>query len=220
VQIGPTNTVTTRTGDLRHAAHPVIQRLPEAAEALEVALTAGITVQEQAAITQGGLRYQSDKGSRVGNPPKPSDQEYNQAVLGVGRESVLPDVYAVFRVHWQGNKFGEIGGAYVQLSLPESSEFHEHGSSLDVHFTCLDTMPKMGDDPKLWPMQWTYEGNFDPLGPGQYAFNGKFEIDAFGGFKSLEHVVVDHSALKGDPPTKMVRHGTEPSSRTRVGTRC
>lgn len=209
-QIAPANTVTTGTGDLRHAAHPVIQRgLPVAAEVLEIALTAAITVQEQAAITQGGLRYQSEKGSRFGNPPKPSEQEYNAAVLGVGRTSLLPDVFAVFRVHWQGNKFGEMGGAYVQLSLPESTEFHEHGSSLDVHFTVLDTMPKTGDDPKLWPMQWIYEGNFDPLGPGQYAFQGKFEIDAFGGFKSLEHVVADQSLIKGDPPTVMVRHGTD-----------
>jgi hypothetical protein len=106
---------------------------------------------------------------------------------------VLPNVRAAFDIHWQGNEFGEMGGAYVQLALDRSTEFHEHGSSLSVGFTVLDTMPKKGDDPRLWSMQWLYEGDFDPLGGGQFAFNGKFEIDAYGGFRVLEHHVRDDS---------------------------
>ena len=125
----------------------------------------------------------------------------------------MPNVRALFYVHWQGNKFGEMGGAYVQLSLEESTEFHEHGSALDAHFTVLDTMPKAGDDPRLWSMQWIYEGNFDPWGPGQWAFSGKFEIDAFGGFRVLEHFVRDD----GDEVTdyaaeEWVRHGPNKAS--------
>lgn len=169
---------------------PVAQRLPAAIEGLEVALTATITAQEQVALTQGGLHYESDKGSRLGSPPQPADHEYTATVLTALRDDMmLPDVQAVFKLHWQGNEYGEMGGAYVQIDLAESTEFHEHGSSLEAKFTVLDTMPKKGDDPRFWAMQWVYEGNFDPLGAGQWAFTGKFEIDAFGGFRVLEHYV-------------------------------
>ena len=203
----------------RGAASAVVQRaLPVAAEVLEIALTATITVQEQAALTQGGLRYQSEKGSRHGDPPQPVDQEYRALVIHASRRHpVLPNVRALFYVHWQGNKFGEMGGAYVQLSLDESTEFHEHGSSLGVEFTVLDTMPKKGDDPRLWSMQWIYEGNFDPYGGGQYAFQGKFEIDAFGGFRVLEHRVRDDSSViswGGGPAEDYVQHGPNVGSAT------
>jgi Domain of unknown function (DUF4157) len=202
----------------RGAASPVVQRaLPVAAEVLEIALTATITVQEQAALTQGGLRYQSDKGSRHGDPPQPVDQDYRAMVIHAERRHhIFPNVRASFYVHWQGNKFGEMGGAYVQLSLDESTEFREHGSSLNVEFTVLDTMPKKGDDPRLWSMQWIYEGNFDPYGPGQYAFQGRFEIDAFGGFRVLEHRVRDDSTFIyiGDPAEDYVSHGDNIASAT------
>lgn len=199
----------------RGAAPPVVQRaLPVAAEVLEIALTATITAQEQAALTQGGIHYQSDKGSRHGDPPQPVDQEYRALVIhAVRTHHLYPNVRAFFYVHWQGNKFGEMGGAYVQLSLDESTEFHEHGSSLDAHFTVLDTMPRRGDDPRLWSMQWIYEGNFDPYGPGEYPFQGKFEIDAFGGFRVLEHRVRDDSfGLGGEPADHYVLHGPDIAS--------
>jgi hypothetical protein len=202
-------------GPQRAGARPLQRALPVAAEVLEIALTAAITVQEQAALTQGGLHYQSDKGSRHGDPPQPVDQEYRALVIFAERDHVLyPNVRALFYIHWQGNKFGEMGGAYVQLSLEESSEFHEHfGSALDVHFTVLDTMPKKGDDPRLWSMQWIYEGYFDPVGPGQYPFQGKFEIDAFGGFRVLEHVVQDYSTGWGLPSAAdIVQHGRNRAS--------
>lgn len=204
-----------RPGVHRGAASPVVQRaLPVAAEVLEIALTATIAVQEQAAATQGGIHYQSEKGSRHGDPPQPADQEYRALVIHASRNHPLfPNVGARFYVHWQGNKFGEMGGAYVQLSLDESTEFHTHGSSLEVHFTVLDTMPRKGDDPRLWSMQWIYEGNFDPVGGGEYAFQGKFEIDAFGGFKVLEHRVRDDSfGWGGDPAEDMVEHGSNIAS--------
>jgi uncharacterized protein DUF4157 len=196
-------------------ASPVVQRaLPVAAEVLEIALTATITVQEQAALTQGGLHYQSDKGSRHGDPPQPVDQEYRAMVIHAERRHfALPNVRAFFYVHWQGNKFGEMGGAYVQLSLDDSTEFHEHGSSLSVQFTVLDTMPSKGNDPRLWSMQWIYEGNFDPYGAGEYPFQGKFEIDAFGGFRVLEHRVRDDSfGIGGEPAPNYVRTGPNVAS--------
>ena len=34
---------------------------------------------------------------------------------------ILPNVDVFFYVHWQGNKFGEMGGAYVQVPLDEST---------------------------------------------------------------------------------------------------
>lgn len=186
----------------RYIGDPVVQRgLPVAVEALEVALTATIAVQEQSALVHGGLSYQSSKAKRFGDPPQPTDAEYSARVLWCSRtHPVLPNVYAGFSVHWLGNQYGEMGGAYVQLDMDESTEFWK--SSLEVKFDALETMPKKGDDDRLWPMVWIYEGTFDPVGGGQYDFQGKFEIDAFGGFKVIQHKVVDRSWRWGGGPAE------------------
>jgi hypothetical protein len=168
-----------------------VQRgLPVAIEALEVALTATIVAQEQSAIMHGGLTYASEKGSRFGRPPQPTDQEYEATVLDIAwKHPIRPNLYAVFKVHWQGNRYGEMGGAYVQVDLPNTSNFIK--SSLDARFTALETMPRKGEDDRLWPMVWIFEGEFDPVGAGDYAFQGKFEINAFGGFTPVSLVVMD-----------------------------
>ncbi len=194
-----------------------VQRgLPIAVEALEVALTATIVAQEQSAIMHGGLTYASEKGSRFGNPPQPTDSEYEALVLNIAwKHPIRPNLYAVFKVHWQGNHYGEMGGAYVQVDLPNTSNFIK--SSLDVKFTVLETMPKRGQDDRLWPMVWIFEGEFDPVGAGDYAFQGKFEIDAFGGFNPVSLVVEDEGIGFGStrdaiyPGTK--RTGSAPPPR-------
>ena len=112
-------------------------------------------------------------------------------------------------MHWQGNDFGEMGAAYVDVSPDHSAFTH---SSLSVEFKPLDNLPNKGQDVRAWPMQWIYSGNFDPVGPGDYDFQGKFEIDAFGGFRILEHSVNDNSTfLKwgGAAAEKLVERGED-----------
>jgi hypothetical protein len=60
-------------------------------------------------------------------------------------------------------------------------------------------------------MQWIYSGNFDPISAGDYDFQGKFEIDAFGGFRILEHTVNDNSSFlgHGDSAEELVRRGPD-----------
>jgi hypothetical protein len=190
---------------------PVVQRaLPVAAEVLEIVLTATIVLQEQQALTQGKLIVVSGTASRRGDPPQPKDRDNKARLMSIGQtHPVFPNIHSYFDVHWQSNDFGEIGAAYVAVA-PDHTQFSH--SSLNVEFKPLDNLPNKGQDIRAWPMQWIYTGNFDPVGAGDYDFQGKFEIDAFGGFRVLEHVVNDNSTfLKhgGDPAEELVKRGPD-----------
>jgi hypothetical protein len=192
-------------------SQPVVQRaLPVAAEVLEIVLTATIVLQEQQALSQGKLTVVSGTASRRGDPPQPKDRDNKARVMTIGQHHpVLPNILSHFDVHWQSNDFGEIGAAYVDVA-PDHTQFSH--SSLNVEFKPLDNLPNKGQDIRAWPMQWIYTGNFDPVGAGDYDFQGKFEIDAFGGFRVLEHVVNDNSTfLKhgGDPAEELVKRGPD-----------
>lgn len=173
------------------AAGTLHRALPVAAEVLEIALTAVIVAQEQTAISQGGLAIARETASRFGSPPQPKKSDYIWRIMLVGRDHpLLPNVHADIYIRWSGNDFGEIGGAYIWVD-PDHPQFSR--SSLTASFTPLNDLPVQGADPRAWPMQWLYNGRFDPLGGGDYEFDGKFEINAFGGFRILEHKVIDHS---------------------------
>jgi len=193
---------------------PLIQRVLPAAlvtagEVLEVALTAAIVVQEQHAITQTGLSYNQVQAARFGDPPQPTPIQYDAEIFTAKVDAYwpYPEVVATFRMHWQGNQYGEIGGAYPQVDIGHT-EFQY--SRLSVSFMPLSNLRTEGDK-RQWPMQWVYEGNFDPAGPGQWEFQGKFEINAFGAFKSIEHRVVSRTTWFGlgadTEPTVVVRAG-------------
>jgi hypothetical protein len=55
--------------------------------------------------------------------------------------------------------------------------------------------PLPNTDPRTWPIVYTYEGTFDPLGNGYYEYSGEFEINAFGGLKFTRHEVVSRSLI-------------------------
>jgi len=177
-------------------------------EAAEVALTATIVLQEQYAITQHKLHVVSETAARHAENPRPMDHDFRAHVLRIGiLDPVLPNLLADFTVHWEGNNYGEMGAAYVSVD-PKHTEFLL--SSLDVSFRPLQNLPRRGDDSRLWPMQWLYEGNFDPFGRGEWEFQGRFEIDAFGAFRNLEHLVTDRSMIRFSAPAESyVRPGPE-----------
>ena len=83
----------------KHAADPVVQRaLPAAVEAIEVALTATIVLQEEHAITLGRLTVVSGTASRRGDPPQPKDRDNSARIMTVSRtHPVYPNVYAELR---------------------------------------------------------------------------------------------------------------------------
>jgi Domain of unknown function (DUF4157) len=185
--------------------HPVVQRaLPVAAEVLEIVLTGVIVGQEAAAANQGRLLVEFAAASRRGDPPQAKDRENRARVLTISRNNaILPNVHAFLDVRWQSNDFGEIGAAVIEVA--DSTQFSK--SSLNVEFKPLDNLPEKGQDIRAWPIQWIYTGNFDPIGSGDFDFRGKFEIDAFGGFRSLEHVVEDRSLIDKGPD--FVRRGQD-----------
>jgi hypothetical protein len=62
-------------------------------------------------------------------------------------------------------------------------------------------------DPRTWPVTYSYEGTYDPMGNGYFEFSGEFEINAFGGLKFNRHEVVSRSfadwAIGGSPENKV-----------------
>lgn len=181
----------------QQVGEPRIQRAGPALgawEAVEIALTAAIVVQEQAADIHGGLAVYTDTARRRGEKPKGMAHEYSAEIFTAACSRLVGDLSATFRVHWMANDYGEIDTAYVAVDSNHTS-FAAHGSSLHAHFSFVGDSGREGQDQRLWPLRWRYEGEFDPLGNGQWEFTGLFEIDAFGGFHLINPVVTDRSLI-------------------------
>jgi hypothetical protein len=180
---------------------------PGLLEVAELGLSALSTASALEPISVGKLTITRQQGDRMRNPPKPKDGTYEATVLNVSLDDpVLPNLSAVIKVHWTGNAYGEIGGAYIQVD-PDHTEFEM--SSLQLDFSLLNDLPNQGDDPRAWPMQWIYNGRFDPVGNGDFEIQGKFQINAFGGFKVLEHTVTDRSLLSFSDPYSIIAAGSD-----------
>ncbi len=180
-------------------------------DAASLGLTAVGTAAALAPVSANKLTITRQQGDRMRTPPKPKDADYNAVVLTIALDDpVLPNLSATIRIHWSGNAYGEIGGAYVQVD-PDHTEFVE--SSLTLDFTLINDLPNAGDDPRAWPLQWIYNGRFDPVGNGDFEIQGKFAIDAFGSFNSIEHIVTDRSLVDvGFDPYAIVAVGPEISN--------
>src|SRR5262249_22651652 len=68
-------------------------------------------------------------------------------------------------------------------------------SSNNTTITKLDRIPLPKTDPRTWPIVYSYEGTFDPVGNGYYEYSGEFEINAFGGLKFTRHEGVWRSLI-------------------------
>jgi hypothetical protein len=154
------------------------------------------------AVKTGNLSITSDKAERLLNtdakrklnkrPVKP----YTYYLLFIGSSKLIVDpAQALIEVTWEGNDYGEIGGAYVRRNLKNTDSFSK--SSLTVSFTKLNKIPPVSmKDPREWPIIFAYDGTYDPYGNGEFQFQGEFEINAFGGLKFNRHEVKSTSALE------------------------
>lgn len=153
----------------------------------------GASLLQPAMTKSGNLTISSDKAQRLLTPqarqklnsrPKTS---YTYPILWINFDKpIFGAADAEIEVTWEGNDYGEIGGAYVRRNLTNTTAFSK--SSLNVSFTKLDKIPPNNmKDPREWPVVFAYDGTFDPWGNGQFEFQGEFEINAFGGLKFVRH---------------------------------
>lgn len=165
-----------------------------AVEAANLGL-AGASLLSPVMTKSGNLSIMSDKAQRLLTPQarqklhsKPK-KSYIYPLLWVNADAPLVGAAdADIEVTWEGNDYGEIGGAHVRRNLKNTTAFTK--SSLNVSFTRLDKIPPHTmKDPREWPVVFAYDGTYDPWGNGQFEFQGEFEINAFGGLKFTRHEV-------------------------------
>ena len=179
-----------------------------AVEAANLGL-AGASLLQPVMTKSGNLTIVSDKTQRLltpqarqqlGSIPK---KTYTYPLLWINFDKPLFGAAdALIEVTWEGNNYGEIGGAYVRRNLQNTTAFTK--TSLNVSFTKLEKIPPhQMKDPREWPVVFAYDGTFDPWGNGQFEFQGEFEINAFGGLRFTRHEVKSVSladwALWGKP---------------------
>jgi hypothetical protein len=99
---------------------------------------------------------------------------------------------ALIVIKWDGNAYGELGTPTITKDLDNTSDWSR--SACNISIRAVNRIP-VGTDPRTWPLWYHYEGSFDPLGNGQWDFNGDFEIDAFGGLRFHGHKNVSRSLI-------------------------
>lgn len=164
---------------------------------------------QPAATKSGSLSIVSDQAQRLLTPQARQKlnardkKPYTYPILWINADKPLVGAAdAEIEVTWEGNSYGEIGGAYVRRNLKNTTAFSK--SSLNVSFTKLNRIPPNNmKDPREWPVVFAYDGTYDPWGNGQFEFQGEFEINAFGGLKFNRHEVKSVSfadwAISGKP---------------------
>lgn len=91
---------------------------------------------------------------------------------------------ALIKIIWDGNDYGEIGTPTITKDLDQTSDWSRSSASINIR--AISRIPA-GTDPRTWPLWYHYEGSFDPIGNGQWDFNGDFEINAFGAIAFHDH---------------------------------
>jgi len=182
----------------------------EIADALQIGLAGVAVVQAQVSASQGSFNLSYDKAQRLltseARSQMPGAQatkkSYSRQLFWIHSESPIVD-FANARViiEWEGNPYGEISTPVMRRDLAHSTEWSK--SSNNVTITKVDRIPLPKTDPRTWPIVYTYEGTFDPVGNGYFEYSGEFEINAFGGLKFNRHEVVSRSlvdwAIAGKP---------------------
>ena len=183
-----------RTATLLSAVQrPTVQRAaPGVVAGIEVvaglAQTASL-VGDAYSASLGQLSYSSPTAQRLSADTQPKQHSFRRPCLSLLGPGLGADAY--FDFEWEGNDYGEIGAARAVLNQEKSSFFQY--SSANVRFDLLNNLIQEGGDKRTWQMQFAYEGSYDLMGAGYYAFQGKFAIDAFGKFAVLAHSVRDYS---------------------------
>ncbi|GEM_PF-3149491 len=155
----------------------------------------------------GSLNVSSQQGKRLLKAGPQKVNTYTYQVLSAVSPRFFGKAKALLEVTWQGNSWGEIQGAHVRRNLAQTTSWDK--SSLNVNYRIIGQLPRKFKDPREWPIVFSYDGSFDPMGNGQYEFQGEFEINAFGGLKWRRHDVKSVSladwAIGGNPKDAVTR---------------
>ena len=186
---------------MQNPAAPVIAGIA-VADAAQIGLGAAAIVQSQVNASGGSFQLFYDKAQRLltteARNKMPGAQrpksKYSRTLMRIGSSGPLIDfAHANVIIEWEGNAYGEIATPVMRRELKTSSEWSR--SSANVNITKIDRIPVPGTDPRAWPLIYTYEGSYDPVGNGHFEFSGEFEVNAFGGLKFNRHDVVSRSLL-------------------------
>lgn len=199
----PSLTMSVR-GEFSRMQNPAMIAGIAVADAIQIGLAGIAIVQSQVNASGGSFQLVYDKAQRLLTPEArmkmpgslTTKSTYKRKFLHVGLiKSHQEDVFAnadIF-VEWEGNPYGEIGTPVIQKDIRSSSDWSRSSAAIVV--TKLDRIPVPGIDPRAWPIVYSYQGNYDPMGNGHWEFTGEFEINAFGGIKFNKHDVVSRSLI-------------------------
>jgi hypothetical protein len=178
------------------------------ADAAQIGLAGVAIVQSQVAASQGAFTLSYDKAQRMltsearaAMPGSQSaKQSYSRPLFYIGGIRV-GTAEATVIVDWEGNAYGEIGTPVIRRDLARSTEWSKSSCTLTI--SKVDRIPLPNTDPRAWPIVYSYEGSYDPVGNGHFEFSGEFELNAFGGVKFNRHEVFSRSmadfAIMGTP---------------------
>jgi GH24 family phage-related lysozyme (muramidase) len=184
------------------------------ADAIQIGLGAVAVAQTGAAASAGTFTLTYDKAQRLLTPDariampgaQSATQTYRRTLFSVGISGPGMASAEVI-IDWQGNAYGEITTPVIRRDLANSTEWSHSTATFAI--IKLDRIPPPNTDPRSWPVVYSYEGTYDPVGNGYFEFSGEFQIDAFGGIKWNRHEVVSRSlldfAIAGRPDQYVVR---------------
>jgi hypothetical protein len=195
----PSPVVTQQSGHYSQAQSPMIAGIA-IADAAQIGLAGVSVVQAQVSATQGSFSLSFDKAQRL----LTSEARAQMPGAQVAKKSYSTRLFEVscgrigtaeaeVIIVWEGNPHGEIGTPIIRRNLSTSTEWSKSSASFVI--TKLDRIPLPNTDPRTWPIAYTYEGSYDPLGNGHWEFSGEFEVNAFGGLKFTRHEVVSRSLI-------------------------
>jgi hypothetical protein len=189
-------------------------------DAIQIGLGAISVAQTGASASQGTFTLTYDQAQRLLTPDAraampgalATTQHYQRRLFDIEPGRSL-EANAVVNIKWDGNAYGEISTPVIERDLAASSEWSH--SSFSCAIRKLDQIPPANTDPRAWPINYHYEGSYDPPGNGYWEFAGEFQIDAFGGIRWTRHQVVSRSLIDaaiGGAPEDYVRRGPDVAS--------
>lgn len=210
----PSQLTADRAGRWSHQQNPVLIGGIAIADAIQIGLGAISVAQASIASVSGGFSLNFLPASRLlvneARQAMPgaqqSKQSYATRLLSIGFTSPY-NLRAEIIIEWEGNPYGEIGSVVVRRDLEKSTDFSK--SECRVNITRIEKIPLPGTDPRTWPIVFTFDGVFDPVGNGHWEFSGEFEINAFGGLKFNRHQVVSRSLIDAGLTGTFVTRGED-----------
>jgi GH24 family phage-related lysozyme (muramidase) len=197
----PSNVVTSQSNlsAQQNPAAAVIAGI-ELGDALQIGLAGVSIIQAQIGASQGSFYLTYDKAQRLITPEAraamPGSQvtktSYSRKLFWIGE---LKEGFAdaTVLIEWEGNPYGEMSTVMIRKDLAHSTDWTKSSNNLTIREA--DRIPLPKTDPRTWPIVYTYEGTFDPVGNGYYEYSGEFEVNAFGGLRFTRHEVVSRSLI-------------------------